>query len=74
MIESQHTGGKIHSLPVPVSKQETDFSVKVDVVVVAVVLNVVLATLKVDLRLLVMKVEFGWVVGWWGAKIVLGCC
>ena len=35
------------------------------VVVVVVILNVVvvvLATLKVDLRLLVMKVEFGWVV------------
>ena len=53
--------------------------VVVDVVfVVVVVINVdvvVQATSKVDLRLLVMEVEFGWVVGgqwWWGAKIVLG--
>ena len=38
----------------------------VDVLFVVVVLNVdvvVYATSKVDLRLLVMKVEFGWVVG-----------
>ena len=37
--------------------------------VVFVVLNVdfvVEATSKVDLRLLVMEVEFGWVVGWGG--------
>ena len=43
------------------------------VVFVVVVLNVVvvvLATLKVDLRLLVMEVEFGWVggVGWGGVQ------
>ena len=46
------------------------------VVVVVVVLNVnvlVQATSKVDLWLLVMEVEFGWVVGWWCAKILLGC-
>ena len=37
------------------------------VIVVFVVLNVdivVYATSKVDLRLLVMEVEFGWMVGW----------
>ena len=46
-----------------------------DVVFVVVVLNVdvvVLATLKVNLRLLVLEVEFGWVVGgagwWWFAN------
>ena len=44
------------------------FFVVVVVVFVVVVLNVddvVLATLKVDLRLLVMEVEFGWVWWWW---------
>ena len=44
-------------------------------VVVVVVLNVVvvvLATLKVDLRLLVMEVEFGWG-GWWGRLWVVVC-
>ena len=58
----------------------------VDVVfVVFVVLNVdvvVEATSKVDMRLLVMEVEFGWVVGWCmthppgnsRATILLGCC
>ena len=42
------------------------------VVVVVVVLNVVvgvLATLKVDLRLLVMEVEFGWVGGVGGGGV-----
>ena len=42
----------------------------VDVIVfVVVVLNVVvvLTTLKVDLRLLLMEVEFGWG-GWWCAN------
>ena len=40
----------------------------VDVVVLNVVV-VVLATLKVDLRLLVMEVEFGWG-GWCGGGVV----
>ena len=34
----------------------------------------VIVVLNVDLRLLVMEVEFRWVLGWWYAKIVLGCC
>ena len=54
--------------------------------VVVAVLNiddVVKETSKVDLRFLVIEVECwcvvgcvgsGVVVGWWGAKIVLGCC
>ena len=49
----------------------------IDVVFVVVVLNVdvvVQATSKGDLRLLVMEVEFGWVVGWWCVKIMLCCC
>ena len=46
----------------------------VDVVFVVLVVLNVYATSKANLRLLMMEVEFGWVVGWWGAKIVLECC
>ena len=36
------------------------------VIVVDVVVDVVVqGTSKVDLRLLVMEIDFGWVVGWW---------
>ena len=47
------------------------------VVVVLNVVVVVLATLKVDLRLLVMEVEFGWggvlVVGFWWCANPFSC-
>ena len=51
--------------------QPNCFEVVVVVLVVFVVLNVdvvVQTTSKVDLRLLVMEVEFGWV-GWWGGGV-----